>query len=90
MPDENKKILKYNLGEKSLKAPHIIYADLECLLEKSDTEKKSKHIPSAYSLVTCCSYDKLKNKRKYYREEDCMEMLKNDLKEKAMKNKMIP
>ena len=33
MPNENK-ILKYNHGEKSLKAPCIIYADLECLLEQ--------------------------------------------------------
>ena len=34
MPNEDNKILKYNYGEKSLKAPFIIYADLECLLEK--------------------------------------------------------
>ena len=51
MPNENNKILKYSLGEKSLKHPFIIYGDLECLLEKIDachnnlkkpyTEKKS-------------------------------------------------
>ena len=51
MPDEDKKILKYNPGEKSLKVPFMIYADLECLLgkidtcqndpKKSSTEKKS-------------------------------------------------
>ena len=35
MPNEDSKILKYNQGEKSLKAPAIIYADLECLLKKS-------------------------------------------------------
>ena len=34
MPKEDKKILKYNHGETSLKAPFIIYADLECLLKK--------------------------------------------------------
>ena len=34
MPNENNEILKYNHGEKSMKAPFIIYADLECLLEK--------------------------------------------------------
>ena len=28
------KTAKYNYGEKSLKAPFIIYADLECLLKK--------------------------------------------------------
>ena len=30
--DENNKILKYISGEKSLKVPFTIYADLECLL----------------------------------------------------------
>ena len=34
MPNIDNKILKYNHGEKSLKAPFMIYADLECLLEK--------------------------------------------------------
>ena len=28
MPNEDNKILKYNYGEKSLKCPSIIYADL--------------------------------------------------------------
>ena len=51
MPNEYNKILKYNYGEKSLKAPAIIYADLQWLLEKmhscqsnpekSNTEKKN-------------------------------------------------
>ena len=50
MSDEDNKILKYNHGEKSMRVPFIIYADLECLcekmhscqnnLEKSYTEKK--------------------------------------------------
>ena len=62
MPDENNKILKYIPGEKSLKVSFIIYAALECLLQKintcqnnpkkSYTEKKAKHKPSGYSLVT--------------------------------------
>ena len=34
MPNDDNKILKYNYEEKSLKVPAIIYADLECLLEK--------------------------------------------------------
>ena len=37
MPNEGKKILKYNHGENSIKAQFIIYADLECLLEKMST-----------------------------------------------------
>ena len=34
VPDEDNKILEYIPGEKSLKVPFIIYADLECLLKK--------------------------------------------------------
>ena len=59
------KIIKYNLGEKSIKSPFIIYADLECLLEKmntcynnleeSSTTEINKHTPSGYSLFTHCS-----------------------------------
>ena len=37
MPNEDNKILKYNHGEKSIKAPFIIYADLESFLEKTST-----------------------------------------------------
>ena len=40
-PEENNEILKYKQGEKSVKVPFIIYADLECLL-------------SGYSLFTHC------------------------------------
>ena len=34
MPSLNNNIIKYNQGDKSLKLPFIIYADLECLLKK--------------------------------------------------------
>ena len=92
MPDENNKILKYNPGEKLLKHPFIIYADLECLLdtcynnpEKSYTEKKAKHKPLPYSLVTCCSFDKTKTTVNYYRGKDCMKIFCKDLRNRAMK-----
>ena len=64
IPNEDNKILKYNHGEKSLKASFMIYADLECLLEKTHscqnnpekayTEKKTKHATFGYSLFTNC------------------------------------
>ena len=34
MPKINAIILKYNHGQKAMKAPFVIYADLECLLNK--------------------------------------------------------
>ena len=53
--------------------------------DKSYTEKKATHRPSGYSLVTCCSFDKSKNERKYYRGEDCMKIFCKDLKDQVMK-----
>ena len=55
VPNEDNKIIKYN-KEKCIKSPFIIYADLECLLEKistcynnfeeSSTTEINKHMPS--------------------------------------------
>ena len=94
MPNEDNKIIKYNQGEKSIKSPFIIYADLECLLEKistcynnpeESTVEINKHAPSGYSLCTHCSFDKTKNKLDYYRGEDCMKKFCKDLREHATK-----
>ena len=64
MPKEYEK-MKYLRGEKSLKAPFIVYVDLECTLEKmqycqnnpknSYTERKAKHKPSGYAWCSICS-----------------------------------
>ena len=58
MPKKDNKILKYDHGEKPMKVPFIIYADLEYLLEKistchnnpkkSSTTKINKHTPTGY------------------------------------------
>ena len=55
MPFEDTKILEFNKNKKSEKALFVIYADLECLIEKIDgcknnpeissTTKVSEHIP---------------------------------------------
>ena len=37
MPIKGNNTIKYNSGEKSIKIPFTIYADLECLLEKMST-----------------------------------------------------
>ena len=79
MPKKDNKILKYNHGEKSMKVPFFIYADLESLLEKISTccnnPKKStikinKHTASGYSFFTNCSFDNTKNMLDYYRDQD--------------------
>ena len=91
MPTEDNKILKYNRGETSLKAPFTIYADLECLLIKeqscqnnpkeSYTERKAKHEPSGYSLSLISSFGSKENKHNVYRGRDCIKRLCSDRKE---------
>ena len=106
MPTKDNNIIKYNHGEKSMKLPFLIYAGLECLLEKmstcqnnpnkSSTIKINKYTPSGYSIFTSCSFDESKNKINYYRENDCMKQFCKDLREHAMKlinyekEKMVP
>ena len=95
MPKEDNKTLKYNQGEKSMKIPFIIYADLESLPEKmnnchsnsgkSSTTKINKHAPSGYSLFTHCSFDATKNKLDHYRAKNCMINFCLDLREHATK-----
>ena len=95
MLEKDNKILKYNRGEKSMKAPFIIYADLESLLEKintchnnpekSSTTKINKHTASGYSVFTCCSFDTTKNKLDYYRDKNCMKNFCPDLREHETK-----
>ena len=95
MPIKDNNIIKYNHGEKSMKLPFLVYADLECLLEKmstcqnnlnkSSTTKMNKHTPSGYSIFTSCSFDESKNKINYYRGDDCMKKFCKDLREHAMK-----
>ena len=76
MPSEDAKILVFNQYQKSDKAPFIIYADLECLIEKIDgcknnlensyTTKKGKHIPSGFSMSTILSFKSIENKYDVY------------------------
>ena len=95
MPEKDNKILKCNLGEKSMKAPIIVYADLESLLEKMNTchnnpetssaTKINKHKTSGYLLFTHCSFDTTKNKLDYYRGKNCMKNSCLGLREHATK-----
>ena len=95
MPTKDNNIIKYNQGEKSIKLPFAVYADLECLLEKistcqsnpkeSSATEINKHTPSGSSLFTHCSFDKTKNKLDYHRGKDCMKKFCKDLREHATK-----
>ena len=78
-----------------MKVPFVIYADLECSLEKmstcinnpneSSTTKINKHTPSGYSIFTSCSFDESKNKLNYCRGKDCTKRFCEDLRNHATK-----
>ena len=71
MPSDDTKILKFNQYQKSDKAPFIIYANLEWIMEKIDgcknnpenssTTKVSEHIPSTFSMSTISSFTSIDN-----------------------------
>ena len=54
-------------------------------LEKSYTEKKTRHEPFGWAMFTKCSFDKKENKLNYYRGKYWIEKLCKKLKEHAMK-----
>ena len=95
MPTKDNNMIQYNQGEKSIKLPFAVYADLECLLEKistcqnnpnkSSTNEINKNMQSGYSLFLHCSFDQTKNKLNYYRGKDCMKKLCKGLREHATK-----
>ena len=77
MPTKDNNIIKYNHGEKSIKMPFTIYADLKCLLEKMDTCENDPNKSSTAKMN--------KNKLNYYRGDDCMEKFCKDLREHSTK-----
>ena len=95
MPPENKKILEFNQYQKSAKAQFIIYADLECVIEKikecknnlenSSTAKIGKRIPSDFKISTISSFNRIENKHDVHRGKDCMKKLYESVREHAMK-----
>ena len=73
----------------------ILYADLECLIEKTDgsknnpqnsfTAKVGEHIPSGFLMSTIASFRSIENKYDIYRGKDCMKKFCEYLREHAMK-----
>ena len=94
MPAKGKNILRYNSGEKSLKAAHIFYLDIESLLIKKQscqnnpgdlhTEIKAIHEACGYSLKSLTSHDSTQDKHSYYRGTDYIKKLCKDIKEQAI------
>ena len=79
-PSEVSKILEFHKYQKSNKEKFIIYAYLECLIEKIDgyknnpenasTKKVGEHIPSGFSMSTISSFKSIENKHDKYKGKD--------------------
>ena len=79
---EGTKILEFNQYQKCVTAPFAIYADLDCIIQKthgcknnpenSSTIKVSKHIPSGFSMSTISSIRSTENNRDVYRGKHCV------------------
>ena len=74
MSSEDINILEFNQYPKSDPAPFIIYADLECTIEKVDecknssenSTKVSQNSPSGFSLSKLSSFRNIGNKNDVY------------------------
>ena len=95
MSSEDKRLLEFNQCQKPDEAPYVIYADLECIIEKNDgcknkpenssTIKVSGHITPEFSMSTISSFRSIENKHDVYRGKDCMKKFFESLREHAMK-----
>ena len=95
MLSEDTKILEFNQYQKSEKAPFIIYADLECIIENIDrcknkpenssTAKVSKHIPLSFSMPAISSFRGIEKKHDKHRGKDCIKKFYESLREHVMK-----
>ena len=95
MPSKDTKTLQFNQYQESDKAPLIIYAGLECIIEKIDgcksnpenssTTEVSEHIPLGFSMSTISWYRSIENKHDAYRDKDCMKKISESLREHEMK-----
>ena len=94
MPSEDANILEFNQYQKSDRAPFIIYADLECIIETTDgcinnpedssTTKVSENIPSGFSMSTISSFRSIE-KHNVYRRKDSIKKFCEFLRKHAMK-----
>ena len=95
MPEKGKNTLKFQNYQRQMKAPYVIYADFESIIEKYDTyipptersstAKTEVHKPCGFSLVAVRSDGEVKDKKAYcYRGEDCVKQFLATLLQKEM------
>ncbi|CAH0555862.1 unnamed protein product [Brassicogethes aeneus] len=80
MPEQGKNILKFKNHKNKEKAPFIVYADLESVLERTDNPKKPQHhVPAAVGYYMKCSYDDSLSFFRSNRGQNCMQWFADEM-----------
>lgn len=90
LPEEPNNILKFTSYSKKERVPFVVYADIECLLEKvtNDTKVYQKHIPFAIAFRIQCTYNNELSDLKSHLGEDCIKWFLNEMYELSLKVNM--
>lgn len=89
-PNEQNKYLEFKNYQYQERVPFVVYADVECILEKiedepdKNTQKIQKHVPFSIAYYLKCSYDDSLSKFDLYRGEDCQKWFVQQLKNIAV------
>ena len=83
MPTKSQSILKFSDGQGQLKAPFVIYADFESILEPIQgcsgdptilhMDQLNKHTPSGFCTCSTFTYGDVQKPLYTYRRKDCVE-----------------
>ncbi|XP_024872775.1 uncharacterized protein LOC112455212 [Temnothorax curvispinosus] len=97
---ESDKWLSFDNYDRKERLPFVVYADLECLLERRERENVEggprteryayqRHVPFSLGYYLCCIYDDTASAYRYRRGEDCVSWFVNELRVLArrVKNK---
>ena len=91
MPSEDTKRIEFNQYPKFDKVPFIIYAGLECLIEKIDGVRLilrnylwQKWVSIFHQVFQCLQYHLKTFKHDFLRDKDCMKTICESLREHAM------
>lgn len=95
LPSEEDKWLSFKNYNRKERVPFIVYADLECVLQKKQRKEDVKsymyqhHQVFSIAYYVHCSYDKSLSKFRCRRDSDCIKWFVEELKELACSVKII-
>ncbi|XP_043276007.1 uncharacterized protein [Venturia canescens] len=94
LPGENDKWLEFTNANRKERLPFVVYADLECILEKTNADEREKNKSQHHRVFSVgyyvkCSYDDSLSGYHERRGEDCVEWFVEELKQLAFRVEKI-